>query len=186
MAPTEIYTTIYRVIQKYVRNFRTRLRNNQSRHNRKDISSTCKVVQKLGVSLPLLTCSPSAWPSRLLYCRGRTSRRDLWTTLYIYIYTYTYYTLYTHMHTFALILTLTSQASTRESNTHGSMRHITHSANFSYYLHIYKIYLVYSRIHTRSELPYQRRYWLELHNSEAYTDMSQCCGDVYCLTALLI
>ena len=27
---------------------------------RVDISSTCKVGQKLGVSLPLLTCSPSA------------------------------------------------------------------------------------------------------------------------------
>jgi hypothetical protein len=47
------------------------------------ISSTFKVGQKLGVSLPLLTCSPSAWPSRLLYRRGRKSRRDLWITLYI-------------------------------------------------------------------------------------------------------
>jgi len=43
---------------------------------------TCKVGQKLGVSLPLLTCSPSAWPSRLLYRRGRKSRRDLRITLY--------------------------------------------------------------------------------------------------------
>ena len=42
----------------------------------------CKVGQKLGVSLPLLTCSPSAWPFRLLYRRGRKSRRDLWITLY--------------------------------------------------------------------------------------------------------
>jgi hypothetical protein len=47
------------------------------------ISSTCKVGRKLGVSLPLLTCSPSAWPSRLLYRRGRKSRRDLWITLYM-------------------------------------------------------------------------------------------------------
>jgi hypothetical protein len=47
------------------------------------ISSTCKVGQKLGVSLHLLTFSPSAWPSRLLYRRGRKSRRDLWITLYI-------------------------------------------------------------------------------------------------------
>jgi len=47
------------------------------------ISSTCKVGQKLGVSLPLLTCSPSAWPSWLLYRRGRKSRRGLWITLYI-------------------------------------------------------------------------------------------------------
>ena len=45
---------------------------------RVDISSTCKVGKKLWVSLPLLTCSPSAWPSRLLYRRGRKSRRDLW------------------------------------------------------------------------------------------------------------
>ena len=50
---------------------------------RVDISSTCKVGQKFGVSLPLLTCSPSAWPSRLLYRRGRKSRRDLWISLYI-------------------------------------------------------------------------------------------------------
>jgi hypothetical protein len=49
---------------------------------RVDISSTCKVGQKLGVSLPLLTCSPSAWSSRLLCRRGRKSRRDLWITLY--------------------------------------------------------------------------------------------------------
>ena len=49
---------------------------------RVDISSTCKVRQKLGVSLPLLTCSPSAWPSWLLYRRGRKSRRDIRITLY--------------------------------------------------------------------------------------------------------
>jgi hypothetical protein len=47
------------------------------------ISSTCKVGQKLGVSLPLLSCSPSAWPFRLLYRRGRKSRRDLWITVYV-------------------------------------------------------------------------------------------------------
>jgi hypothetical protein len=50
------------------------------------ISSACKVGQKLGVSLPLLTCSPSAWPSRLLNRRGRKSRRDLWITLYMLCY----------------------------------------------------------------------------------------------------
>ena len=50
---------------------------------RVDISSTCKVGQKLGVSLPLLTCSPSAWPSRPLYRRGRKSRRDLRITPYV-------------------------------------------------------------------------------------------------------
>ena len=49
---------------------------------RVDISSTCKVGHKLGVSLPLLTCSPSAWLSRLLYRRGRKSRRHLWIALY--------------------------------------------------------------------------------------------------------
>ena len=48
---------------------------------RVDMSSTCKVGQKLGVSLALLTCSPSAWSSLLLYRRGRKSRRDLWITL---------------------------------------------------------------------------------------------------------
>ena len=47
-----------------------------------DILSTCKVGQILGVSLPLLTRSPSAWPSRLLYRRGQKSRRDLRITLY--------------------------------------------------------------------------------------------------------
>jgi hypothetical protein len=52
---------------------------------RVDISSNCKVGQKFGVSIPLLTCSPSAWLSRLLYRRGRKSRRDLWITLYIEI-----------------------------------------------------------------------------------------------------
>jgi hypothetical protein len=51
---------------------------------RVDISSTSKVGQKLGVSLPLLTCSPSAWPSQLLYCRGQNSQRNLWITLYFY------------------------------------------------------------------------------------------------------
>ena len=49
---------------------------------RVNIPSTSKVGQKLGVSLPLLTCSPSVWPSRLLYRRGRKSRRDLRITLY--------------------------------------------------------------------------------------------------------
>jgi len=48
-----------------------------------NITSTCNLGQKLGVSLPLLTCSPSAWPSRLLYRRGRKSRRDSWITLYM-------------------------------------------------------------------------------------------------------
>jgi hypothetical protein len=51
---------IYKVIHKSLRNFRTRLRNNQDRHSRKDLSSTCKVEQKLAVSLPLLTRFPSA------------------------------------------------------------------------------------------------------------------------------
>jgi hypothetical protein len=50
-----------------------------------DISSNCKVGQKIGVSLLLLTCSPSAWPFRLLYHRGRKSRRDLRITLYFHM-----------------------------------------------------------------------------------------------------
>jgi hypothetical protein len=49
---------------------------------RVDVWSTCKVGEKLGVSLPLFTCSPSAWPCRLLYRRGRKSRRALWIILY--------------------------------------------------------------------------------------------------------
>jgi hypothetical protein len=50
---------------------------------RVDISSTCNVGEKLVVSLPLLKCSPLAWPSWLLYHRGWKSQRDLWITLYI-------------------------------------------------------------------------------------------------------
>jgi len=49
---------------------------------RVDISNTCMVGPKLGLSLPLLTCSPSVWPSWPLYCRGQISWRDLWITLY--------------------------------------------------------------------------------------------------------
>jgi hypothetical protein len=73
---------MYRAIRKSLRNFRTRLRNNQDRHSRKDIPSASKVGEKFGVSLPLLTCSPPAWPPRLLYRRVLTSQRDLWITLY--------------------------------------------------------------------------------------------------------
>ena len=62
------------------RNLITRLTSAAS--PRVDISSTCKVGQKFGVSLPLLTCTPSAWLSRLLYRRGRKSQRDVWITLY--------------------------------------------------------------------------------------------------------
>ena len=54
---------------------------------RVDISSTCKIGQKLWLSLPLLTCSPSAWVSWLLYHRGRKLRRDLWITLYVHVHT---------------------------------------------------------------------------------------------------
>jgi hypothetical protein len=50
------------------------------------ISSTCKVGQKLGVSLPLLKCSLSAWPSRLLYRKGRKCWRDLWITLHTWLF----------------------------------------------------------------------------------------------------
>ena len=65
---------------------------------RVDISSTCKVGQKIGVSLSLLTCSPSTWPSRLLYRSGRKSRRDLWITLY-YIAIFVF-----HLPTFSLLI----------------------------------------------------------------------------------
>ena len=44
---------IYRVILKSLRDFRTRLRNNQDRHQGCTIWSTCKGGQKLGVSLSL-------------------------------------------------------------------------------------------------------------------------------------
>ena len=47
-----------------------------------DISRTSKLGQQLGVFLPLLTCSPPAWTSRLQYRRGRKSRSYLWITLY--------------------------------------------------------------------------------------------------------
>jgi hypothetical protein len=80
----QVIFVLYRVIHKSLRNFRTRLPNNQDRQSRNGISTTCKIRQKLGVSLPLLTCSPSAWPSRLLYRRGRTSRKDLWITLCLF------------------------------------------------------------------------------------------------------
>jgi hypothetical protein len=49
---------------------------------RVNISSIWNVGQKLGASLPLLICSPSSCPSRLLYRRGRKSRRDLLIALY--------------------------------------------------------------------------------------------------------
>jgi hypothetical protein len=75
---------LYRVIHKPCRSFRTRMRNNQDRHTRKEHINTCEVGHKLGVSLPLLTCSPSAWPPRLLYRRGRKSPTDLRITLYIH------------------------------------------------------------------------------------------------------
>ena len=50
------------------------------------ISSTCKVGQKLGVTLSLLICSFLPCLSWLLRSRVRKSRRDLWITLYVYIY----------------------------------------------------------------------------------------------------
>jgi hypothetical protein len=49
----------------------------------RSISIGREYLQFFLMSLPMLTCSPSAWPSRLLYCRGRKSRRGLWITLYI-------------------------------------------------------------------------------------------------------
>jgi hypothetical protein len=85
------YSTGYQIVANYLFKFLRHAvqRVSQELNYRIDIcrvtkahlSNTCKVGQKLGVSLPLLTCSPSAWPSRLLYHRGRKSRRDLWITL---------------------------------------------------------------------------------------------------------
>jgi hypothetical protein len=48
----------YRAIHKSLWIFQNRLHNNQQRHGRNDVSSTCKVEQNLGVTYPLLTCSP--------------------------------------------------------------------------------------------------------------------------------
>jgi hypothetical protein len=50
-----------------------------------DMSSTCNPWQK---PLPLLTCSPSTWPSQLLYRRSWKSQRDLLITLNIFHPTY--------------------------------------------------------------------------------------------------
>ena len=72
----------YRVIHKSLRNFRNQLRNNQDRNSRKDILRTCKVGQKLGVSLSLLIRSFLPCLSWLLRNRVQKSRRDLWITLY--------------------------------------------------------------------------------------------------------
>jgi hypothetical protein len=44
---------MYRVFHKSLRNIRTQLSNNEDTHSRKNISSTCKVGQKVGVSLSL-------------------------------------------------------------------------------------------------------------------------------------
>jgi hypothetical protein len=52
-----IHIHTYKVILKFLRNFRNRLRNNQDTHSSKELSSTCKVGQKLEASHPLLTCS---------------------------------------------------------------------------------------------------------------------------------
>ena len=51
-----------------------------------EISSTCKVGKKLGVSLPLLTCTLRR--DHPGYCTAEVgiSRRDLWIILYIYIF----------------------------------------------------------------------------------------------------
>jgi len=43
---------------------------------------TCRVGQKLGVSLSMLICSFLLWLYWLLRSRVRKSRRDLWITLY--------------------------------------------------------------------------------------------------------
>jgi hypothetical protein len=53
---------------------------------------TCKYAtaprtqKKIGEIFYLLICSPSTWPSWLLYRRGRRSRKELWITLYTHIF----------------------------------------------------------------------------------------------------
>ena len=106
-----VSSLVYRVIHKSLRDFRPLRYSSRDGHAQRgacqhvcgrnlitgltsaasrkvDISSTCMLGQKFEVSLPLLTCSPSAWPSRLLYRRGRKSRRDLWITLYLLLIMY--------------------------------------------------------------------------------------------------
>ena len=102
----------YRLIRKSLRDFRPLRYNSWDGHaerehvNRgRDTPNFCPTLQVLDMStlgdaadinpvikfLPHtlhvcgrnMTCSPSAWPSRLLYRRGRKSRRDLRITLYI-------------------------------------------------------------------------------------------------------
>jgi len=66
--------TVERVRETFVRS--------PQKSPRVHISSTCKVGQKLGVSLSLLICSFLPCLSWLLRSRARKSRRDLWITLY--------------------------------------------------------------------------------------------------------
>ena len=110
---SEMWSKMYRVIHKSLRDFRPLRYSSRDGHaevehvNRgrgtpsfcptlqvldmstlgdvEDVNPVIKLLPHtyLGVSVSLLTCSPSAWPSRLLYRSGRKSRRDLWITLYI-------------------------------------------------------------------------------------------------------
>ena len=82
--------TIYRVIHKSLRDFRTRLRNNQDRPGRKEHINRERERErererdsKFGEILYLLICSFLPSLSWLLRSRVRKSRRDLWITLYI-------------------------------------------------------------------------------------------------------
>jgi hypothetical protein len=96
------YTYTYRVIHKSLRDFRPLRYRSRDGHaegehvNRgRDTPSFWPTLQVLDMCTLgdaadvnpvikfLLTCSLSAWPSRLLYRRGRKSRNDLWITLYI-------------------------------------------------------------------------------------------------------
>jgi hypothetical protein len=52
------YLRKYRVIYKSLRNFRTRLHNNQDRHSRKELSRNCKVGQRLGSVSPSVDMLP--------------------------------------------------------------------------------------------------------------------------------
>jgi hypothetical protein len=87
----------YRVIHKYLRDFRPLRYSSWDGHaegehvNRgRDTPSFCPTLQVLEMCTlgdaadvnPVIRFLRHAWPSRLLYRRGRKSRRDLWVTLY--------------------------------------------------------------------------------------------------------
>jgi glycosyltransferase involved in cell wall biosynthesis len=94
-----IYIYIYRVIHKTLRDFRPLRYSSRDGHaegkhvNRgRHTPSFCPTLQVLDMCTlgdaadvnPVIKFLRQALPSRLLYRRGRKSRRNLWITLYIY------------------------------------------------------------------------------------------------------